>query len=216
MLIDDPAFDMAAALGADATLSVNREDGPPYLFHGILASLETVDDVGSAFLYRAVLVPRLWRSTLGHHNRVFVDESAPAILQTVLRDAGMAVDDATFRADRELRAPAARLPVPGEPLRLPLAADRARGHLLLLRAGGERERLFVTDDRSFHQPLSSDPVRYTRVSGAGAAGVNGLRSFTCEQSAIVGSVEVRARPASTRRRTRTPPIPTPPWLPSRP
>ena len=45
VLIDDPAFDMAAALGADTTLSVNREDGQPYLFHGILASLETVDDL---------------------------------------------------------------------------------------------------------------------------------------------------------------------------
>ena len=57
--------------------------------------------------------------------------------------------------------------------------------------GDARERLVVTDDRSFHQPLSSDPVRYTRVSGAGAAGVSGLRSFTCKQSTIAGSVEVR-------------------------
>jgi type VI secretion system secreted protein VgrG len=56
--------------------------------------------------------------------------------------------------------------------------------------GDGRERLIITDDRSCHEALSGAPVRYFRVSGAGARGVRGLRSFTCKHASIAGTVRV--------------------------
>jgi type VI secretion system secreted protein VgrG len=87
VLVDDPAFDMAPALGADATLSIRR-DGDPHVFHGVLATLESVGELGQGAVYRAVLAPRLFRLGLTQHSRVFVDESVPGVLQTVLQDSG--------------------------------------------------------------------------------------------------------------------------------
>ncbi len=51
LFIEDPAFDMGAALGADATLAIDGDEGGPQLFHGILASLETVGELAHGTLY---------------------------------------------------------------------------------------------------------------------------------------------------------------------
>jgi len=53
---------------------------------GILRSIELLTPVGAARpTYRAVLVPRLWSTTLVHRSRVFQDTTVPMIVRTVLR-----------------------------------------------------------------------------------------------------------------------------------
>src|SRR5687767_10808215 len=54
-------FDMADAINAQTTLTMHRDDGrPPFVFHGILASLDLVQEFGGRAFFRATLVPKLW------------------------------------------------------------------------------------------------------------------------------------------------------------
>src|SRR4051812_871644 len=63
-------FEVADAVGAKGTLTLDRDDGrSPFAFHGIFseASLVHHQPDGRA-LIRAVLVPQLWRLTQTHHS----------------------------------------------------------------------------------------------------------------------------------------------------
>ena len=57
--------------------------------------LEMTED-GQRSMYRMELVPRLWRTTLTHRSRCFVETSIPDIIKAVLEDHGFA-EDTDFR-----------------------------------------------------------------------------------------------------------------------
>jgi type VI secretion system secreted protein VgrG len=189
--IEDPAFDMGAAIGADMTLSIHREDGQPCVFHGVLATIETVDDLERGSVYRTSLVPRLWQLSLTQHSRVFVGQTAPAIIEETLKAAGMT------SADYELKLTGTYSPLEHvcqyRESNLAFLSRRMEreGIYYFFVQGESRERLVVTDDKSFHPPFAAAPVRYHRVAGAGAGSVEGLRSFTCKHTTLPGSVVVK-------------------------
>lgn len=58
-------------------------------YHGIICSFEQTGQTREAILYRAELVPRLWRLTLNHQSRIFQDKSVPDIIREVLTDGGL-------------------------------------------------------------------------------------------------------------------------------
>src|SRR4051812_30562720 len=63
MVTNDEAndFDMADAISAKATLTIDRDPlNPPFLFHGILSTLELVNEFAKRAVFRATLVPQLW------------------------------------------------------------------------------------------------------------------------------------------------------------
>jgi type VI secretion system secreted protein VgrG len=65
--------------------------GQEYPLWGVLREIEMVArDDGRAPLYRAVMVPRLWYTTLTHRSRVYQDQAVPDIVKAVLQDSGMA------------------------------------------------------------------------------------------------------------------------------
>jgi type VI secretion system secreted protein VgrG len=64
--------------------------GQEYPLWGVLREIEMVArDDGRAPLYRAVMVPRLWYTTLTHRSRVYQDQAVPDIVKAVLQDSGM-------------------------------------------------------------------------------------------------------------------------------
>ena len=170
LLVEDPAFDPAAALGAVATFSI-RADERPLAFHGVLSALEIVNDLARGAVVRAVLVPRLWRLTLTRHSRVFVKQSLPAILDAVLQGAGMRPEDYALKLTGTY-GPLEHVCQYRESSFTFLSRRMEReGVYYFFEQGEDRERLIITDDRAVHDRLPSDPVRYYQVSGAGASGI---------------------------------------------
>lgn len=91
-------FDLDAGLGQRASLIVHGDDGAArQRFNGIVASLEVNSERPEGAVYAAVIVPKLWELTLSRHNRVWVDQKVPDILEDVLRRAGLAGDDYELR-----------------------------------------------------------------------------------------------------------------------
>jgi type VI secretion system secreted protein VgrG len=91
------AGDGEAALASDTlqdvmagTVGIAFGSGHEYPLWGVLREIEMVArDDGRAPMYRAVMVPRLWYTTLTLRSRVYQDLSVPDIVKAVLKDSGM-------------------------------------------------------------------------------------------------------------------------------
>lgn len=91
------AGDGDAALAADTlqdvlagTVGIAFGYGHEYPVWGVLREIELVArDDGRVPLYRAVMVPRLWYTTLTVRSRVYQEVAVPDIVTTVLKDSGM-------------------------------------------------------------------------------------------------------------------------------
>ncbi|MDC0739952.1 type VI secretion system Vgr family protein [Polyangium mundeleinium] len=96
---DGEEIDLADGIGGKARLVIDRADDklPPYIFAGILGSLEHLHSFGGRSLVRAVIVPRLWTLGLSRHSRNFTKKSVPEILQAILEDNGFTSEDFEIR-----------------------------------------------------------------------------------------------------------------------
>ena len=190
LLVDDPAFDMDAALGAAARSRSSETDARRSSFHGVLATFESVDDLANGTVYRAVLA------------RALAAHAHPA--QPRLRERDRAGDPPGGLEGSGARGGRRRLPALGEYPRLPHVCQYRESNFAFLsrrmeregiyfffEQGEARERLVVTDDRAHHAAFSEEPVRYVRVSGAGARVAGGLRTFTSKRTTVPGSLRVR-------------------------
>lgn len=97
LVSENPEIDMNSVLRNRATFTVHRGENDAVHFHGIPAAFEQQHAVGSSVFYRIVLVPRLWRLHLSHHNQVFLDQNVREIIETVLKDGGLTSADYEFK-----------------------------------------------------------------------------------------------------------------------
>ncbi len=67
--------------------------------HGVLSSFEQRDRKQGWYLYRATLVPKLWRLSLTRQSRIFQEQSTLDIIKAVLEAAGFGDGDFAFRAN---------------------------------------------------------------------------------------------------------------------
>lgn len=67
--------------------------GGPVPYHGVIRTCEQLHQAGSYTLYRVVLVPRCWRLSRSRESEVFVGNSIPQMIETVLQNAGLGNDD---------------------------------------------------------------------------------------------------------------------------
>ncbi len=82
---DQGPMPLEPLLNLSATLSIAAE-GRWRLVHGILSDVERLEHTGTLILYRARLVPHLFRAQLRRRCRVFVDRTLRDILTTVLEN----------------------------------------------------------------------------------------------------------------------------------
>ncbi len=80
-------IDIDAVLENQASLSISLEDDEREI-QGIVSSFEAVRQVNNETLYKAVLSPRLWELSLYHTNEIYLDQTVPEIIETVLKEAG--------------------------------------------------------------------------------------------------------------------------------
>ncbi len=93
-LIEAEAISTAEDLKADdlvgkaITCTIEQEDGKPRHFHGIVRSLARTGDFGRGYTaYRIEAVPRLWQLSRTADSRIFQEQSAKDIVQTLVDEA---------------------------------------------------------------------------------------------------------------------------------
>jgi type VI secretion system secreted protein VgrG len=92
-------LDLDAAIGKRATLRIiDRRTGVArFVYHGIVATFELVEDCPQYSAFRLELVPALWQLGLGQHSRVFVRKSLQDIVAQTLIDGGLTSADFDLR-----------------------------------------------------------------------------------------------------------------------
>ncbi|MEZ4445454.1 MAG: type VI secretion system tip protein TssI/VgrG [Polyangiaceae bacterium] len=181
------------AIGSRATLSLEREAGKPFIFHGILSAANLVRHQGEWGLYQLHLVPRLWQLGLTRHSRVFTNQTLPQIIETVLQDAGLPSNS------YELRLTETYLP---EELVVMYAESKLdflhrwmerEGMVYFFEHDGGADKLVIADHPSAHRALADDPVPYRPSGGHDTSAGACFDEFAMLRSATIGQVRLTDR-----------------------
>ena len=92
LVCEEAAIAAADIIGAKALLTINGHEDSR-LVHGIVSRFEHGDAGKRWTSYRATLVPRLWRLQHRHDCRIFQELTVPAIIEKVLKGAGLTTSD---------------------------------------------------------------------------------------------------------------------------
>ena len=82
-------IDPLKVLQNPAVFTIHRDEEEDVQFNGILMQFEETQEFDGYLFFKAVLTPKLWWLSLTHHNQVFLDLSAPEIIENALKDGGL-------------------------------------------------------------------------------------------------------------------------------
>jgi type VI secretion system secreted protein VgrG len=185
-------LDLADGIGAKARLVIDRHDDklPPFIFAGILASVDLLHAAEGRSLVRVLLVPRLWQLRLSMHSRVFTKMPWPDVLKAILEE------NSIVDGDYELR----------------LGSYEAEEHICQYRESDldfisrwleregiwyyfvhsdEGEKVVFCDDKNYEQDLLGLPVRYFPQLGQDYSAGPSFRSFTCRHQSLPATIKLK-------------------------
>ncbi|QRK11415.1 type VI secretion system tip protein VgrG [Archangium violaceum] len=92
---ENQGIDFAQVVGKSALLAIRGEAGFRHL-NGIISRFEQVNELPRFAIYRATVVPLVWRLQHRHDCRIFQKLDTPAILKKVFEAAGVPADKVRF------------------------------------------------------------------------------------------------------------------------
>ncbi|HEX8705043.1 MAG TPA: type VI secretion system tip protein TssI/VgrG [Myxococcaceae bacterium] len=185
-------FDMGEALSASATLHINDAEGNPRsTFHGMIATVDWVEQLADHTVYQLQLVPRMWKMGLSQHGNIFVDRTIKVIIQEVFEANGFELDkDFEFRMGSTNYE---KLPHVAQYRESDLAFLMRRmereGIYFFFEHDGDHEKLVITDDRKKAQ--SSGSVDYIEQADDQTLRTEAFTQFVCRYHTRPGLVRVR-------------------------
>ena len=72
-----------------ARFTIHRDEEENVDFNGILIQFDETHEFNGNLFFKAVLAPKLWWLNLTHHNQVFLNSTAPQIMENSLKDGGL-------------------------------------------------------------------------------------------------------------------------------
>jgi len=179
------------AVGAKGTLSGQREDdGEAYQIHGIVSGIELVQQAGSAALFRATLVPRLWELTQTLHSRMFTKKSVKEIIEFILEDSGFSGDDYALKLSGDYEPEEHICQYQESNLDFIARWMEREGLYYYFEQGEDAEKLIITDNRSFHEPLRAAPIAYHPQAGGDMNQGEAFDGFTCRHRQLPAAVKL--------------------------
>ncbi|MBW2528120.1 MAG: type VI secretion system tip protein VgrG [Deltaproteobacteria bacterium] len=160
MVSSGAAIDLAAAVGSRATLLLQREDGAPFKFHGVLGTVRLLVQTPQWSLCQATLVPLVWRLSMTRHSNAFTEISLPELIEKVLQDSTLTSDDFELRLDGDYEKEELIVQYKESNLDFLHRWMEHEGLYYFFEQGEDREKLIIVDHRSYHDKLVDKRVRY--------------------------------------------------------
>ena len=190
--IRDAAFEPQQLSGQAAALRIEGgSDGHKEVIHGMVASAEVMHAVERYAIVRVVLVPRLWQLSLSHHSRIFIDDDVVKIIRAILDNAGFSGDD------YELRLSGSYPPLPhvcqyqeSDYAFICRWMERV-GMVFNFEHESGRDKLIISDHKSFIKPAPKTPVRYVPGAEDDMMADEALAAFNCRSSVLPKRVELQ-------------------------
>jgi type VI secretion system secreted protein VgrG len=189
---DGLVFSMGDALNAPASFTIHGVDGEARsTFHGIIATVDWVEQLAERSVYQVVLMPRLWRLGLSQHGNVFVGKSVKTIVQDVLEDNGFVLDtDFEFRMSSTRYEEMAHVAQYRESdLSFLMRRLERDGIYFFFEQGDDREKLVIIDTKGKQQ--SSGSVRYLEQANDDTVRMEAFTSLLCRHQTRPGLVRLR-------------------------
>jgi type VI secretion system secreted protein VgrG len=186
---DAADFDLEGALLKRASLQINRDDGTPRnTINGIFSSIELMSEFAGDSIFRAVLVPQLWKLTLGRSSRVFAQENAPntvpSIIEKGLKVHGFGGDDYALRLKRNYTPQLHIGQYKESDFDFMSRLMEREGIYYFFEQGDDSEKLIVTDATSFQEAFVDTPVRYFPVASDDTSQVEAMETFRARHAAL--------------------------------
>ena len=186
---DSADFDLEGALLKRASLQINRDDGTARnTINGIFSSVELVSEFAGDTVFRAVLVPQLWKLTLGRGTRVFAQDNTPNTIPTIIEKGlkvhGFGGDDYALRLKRNY--------IPQLHIGQYKESDfdfmsrlmEREGIYYYFEQGETSEKLIITDASSFQEAFVDTPVRFFPVGSDDTSQVEAMEAFRARHAAL--------------------------------
>lgn len=186
------AVDLADAIGARATLAVDRAADaiPPCIFAGIFSSIELLHELDGHTLFRAVLVPALWRLGLSRHSRIFTKVAFPDVLKAILKDNGIGPDEYELRLGKhEVEEHICQYRE--SDLDFLSRWMEREGIYYFFEHTSKGEKLIVCDGKPYEEDAIGSPVRYHPQIGHDGSAGSSFRSFTCRHKTLPAMVSLK-------------------------
>lgn len=181
--------DLDAAIGKRGTLVARLDDqGGEHLWHGIFVRFDMVHAWLDRTLYRAVLVPELWRLASGRHSAVFLDRTVPEMLDEVLS----LLSPSPFKFHFQQSYTKREMNILYRETHLAFMSRwmERRGMYYFFEHGANEETVHVTDHKGVHEPSRPKAVKYVPASGGDSMALEALDAFVSSRSGVRKAVVI--------------------------
>lgn len=189
---DGLVFNMSEALNAPVSFTIHGVEGEARsTYHGIVATVDWVDQLADHSIYQVVLVPRVWRLGLSQHGNIFVGKSVKTILQEVLEDNGFVLNtDFEFRMSSTRYEELAHVAQYRESdLHFLMRRMERDGIYFFFEQEDDHEKLVIIDIKDKQQ--ASGSVRFLEQANQDVVRMEAFTSFVCRHQARPGKVRLR-------------------------
>ncbi|MBF0529308.1 MAG: type VI secretion system tip protein VgrG, partial [Deltaproteobacteria bacterium] len=97
LVSEKAGLDVEKILALPALFIFQHPEGRHMVFQGVISEFQQFNQAHGLVFYRAVMVPKLWWLTQSCHNQVFLNQTAPEIIESVLKDGGLTSMDYELR-----------------------------------------------------------------------------------------------------------------------
>lgn len=185
-------FDMAAAMGERATLSVRHDAAaPPWVVHGVLGALELVYEYADRAVFLATLVPRADRLRLARHSRVFTEQSVPEVIAAVLSGSGLSGADFRLELSRSYPRRDHVSQYKESNLAFVTRLMEREGIYYFFRQEDDADVLVITDNKGSHVPSRAEAARYVATNPGDATGQEAFAQFRHRLTTVSARTEER-------------------------
>ena len=187
-------LDIDSLLAMPVLFIMEHPDGRHMVFHGVLSEFQQLHHSHGLYFYRATMVPKLWWLTQTRHNQIFLDQTAPEIIEAVLKDGGLTTLDYEFRLANQYTRTYEYVCQYGETHYDFLCRWLEReGMYFFFELTNTGEKLIITDSKIAHDVIpQGDTVRYSPPSGLpGAERGEVLNSFSMTRKRLPQSIAMK-------------------------
>ncbi len=194
-VLEEPAY-----LGFKAGVSVQggKKRGVQSLrIHGMISEIEECEQQADWTIYRAVMVPRLWRLGQNVQSRIFMEKSVPEIVKEILTKTGFGKEDFEFRTDaREYAKREYVVQYEESDLDFISRLLEDEGIFYFFSHAGVEERVIFADASGAYEPLPGDnefpflPEKGGDKSALDLLGLDSISRFTKFQQTLPGEIRL--------------------------
>lgn len=191
LMSDDPEIDFGSVINQPATFTMMRRD-EQYPIHGLVANFEQGSHSADQYMYRATLVPRLWRLSLTHQSRIFQDMTVEDIVRQVLKEAGLTSQDFRFSLNSSYPAREYCAQYQETDLNFVSRLLEHEGIQFFFVQGEGAEEIVFSDHGNENPPIEGDSaISYHKGAGMVPDERETVREFIYRERAVTGKVKVK-------------------------